>query len=120
MGQELVTFSFTYQDGTSKLTWTLRALLRELLRDLSEFLGHVLILLLFAHLEVVLLLEADEHVAEVVSHKVLQQGVDGVGGIDVVLLHHFIREVGTCFEGETLRLAKGVVTVEEHVLDLEG
>jgi hypothetical protein len=66
----------------------------------------------------VLLLEPDEHVAEVVAHEVFEQRVGIVGGIDVVLLHHLIGEIGTCFEGETLRLAESVVTVEEDVLGL--
>jgi hypothetical protein len=36
-----------------------------------------------------------------------------------VLLEHLVGEIGTCLEGETLRLAEGVVTVEEDVLDLK-
>ena len=65
-----------------------------------------------------LLLEADEHVAEVVTDEVLEERVDSVGSVDVVLLHHLIGEIGTCFERETLRLAESVVTVEEDVFDL--
>ena len=65
-----------------------------------------------------LLLEADEHVAEVVADEVFEERVDSVGSVDVVLLHHLIGEIGTCFERETLRLAESVVTVEEDVFDL--
>ena len=71
-----------------------------------------------AHGEVVLLLKANEHVAEVVAYEVFEQRVGVVGGIDVVLLHHLIGEIGTCFERETLRLAESVVTVEEDIFDL--
>lgn len=65
-----------------------------------------------------LLLKADEHVAEVVADEILKEAVGGVAGIDVVLLEHLVGEVGTCLEGQTLGLAKGVVAVEEDVLDL--
>lgn len=65
-----------------------------------------------------LLLEADEHVAEVVAYEIFEERVDIVSGIDVVLLHHLIGEIGTCFEGETLRLAESVVAVEEDVFGL--
>ena len=36
-----------------------------------------------------------------------------------MLLEHLVGEIRTCLEGKTLRLAEGVVTVEEDVLDLE-
>ena len=98
--------------------WALLALGRELLGDLVELAGDEGVLLFLIHGEVVLLLEAEEHVAEVVAHEVLEKGVDIVDGVDVVLLHHLIGEVGTSFEGETLRLAESVVTVEEDVLGL--
>ena len=38
--------------------------------------------------------------------------------LEVVLLHHLVGEIGTCFECKTLGLAEGVVTVEEDVFDL--
>lgn len=99
-------------------TRALLALGRELLRHLVKLTSHELILLLLAHREVVLLLQSDEHVAEVVPDEVFEKGVDIVGDINVVLLHHLIGEIGTCFEGETLGLAEGVVTVEEDVFNL--
>ena len=100
-------------------TWALLALLRELGCDGRELTTDVVLLLVLAHLEVVLLLESNEHVTEVVSHEVVEEGVDIVGCIDVVLLEHLVCEFSTCFESETLRLAEGVVTVEEDVFDLE-
>lgn len=67
-----------------------------------------------------LLLEADEHVAEVVADKVLEERVGVIAGVDVVLLEYLVGEVGTGLEGKTLGLAESVVTVEEDVLDLES
>ena len=83
-------------------TGALDALLGELRNDSAELHLDVLVNLVVAHLEVVLLLQADEHVAEVVADKVLEQGVGVVAGFDLVLLEHFIGEVGTCLESETL------------------
>jgi hypothetical protein len=80
----------------------LDALLRELLDDLAELAVDVLVDFFGGHFELVLLLQADEHVAEVVADKVLKQGVGIVFGIDVVLLEHLVGEVGTCLKGETL------------------
>ena len=62
---------------------------------------------------------ADEHVAKVVADEVLKERIGIIAGVDLVLLEHLVGEIGTCLEGETLRLAEGVVTVEEDVLDLE-
>jgi len=80
----------------------LDALLRKLLDDLAELAVDVIVNLVGRHFELVLLLQADEHVAEVVADKVLEQGVGVVAGFDLVLLEHFIGEVGTCLESETL------------------
>ena len=98
--------------------WALLALVRKLLGDRVKLTSNELLLLVITHGEVVLLLQSDEHVAEVVTDKVLEERVDVVGGIDVVLLHHFVGEVGTSLEGKTLRLAESVVTVEEDIFDL--
>ena len=95
------------------------AFLGELLGDTSEFLGDIVVLLLRAHGEVVLLLEADEHVAEVVANEIFEQRVGGVAGIDAVFLHDLIGEVRTSLEGQTLRLAQRVVAVEEDVFNLK-
>ena len=65
-----------------------------------------------------LLLESDEHAAEVFPYELLEKGVDGVGGIDVVLLQHFIRELRACLERQTLRLAESVVAVKENIFHL--
>lgn len=100
-------------------TWALDALLAQLGSDAAELHVDILVDLLRRHGEVVLLLEADEHVAEIVADEVLEQRVGGVASIDAVLLQNLIGEVGTSFEGETLRLAEGVVAVEEDVLDLQ-
>lgn len=95
------------------------ALLRELLGDSVKLSGDILVHFILAHLEVVLLLQANEHVAEVVADEVFEEGVDIVSGIDIVLFHDLIGEIGTGLEGQTLRLAEGVVTVEEDVFDLQ-
>lgn len=71
-------------------TGALLALGRQLLGDLVELTGDEIVLLVLGHLEVVLLLDADEHVAEVVADELLQQLVDGVGGVNVVLLQHLV------------------------------
>jgi hypothetical protein len=98
--------------------WALGALLGELLGDLAKLTGNEVLLLLVRHGEVVLLLQADEHVAEVVADEVFEEGVGVVGGIDVVLLHHLVGEISTSLERQTLGLAEGVVAVEEDVFDL--
>jgi hypothetical protein len=98
--------------------WALGALLGELLGDLAKLTGNEVLLLLVRHGEVVLLLQADEHVAEVVADEVFEEGVGVVGGIDVVLLHHLVGEISTGLERQTLGLAEGVVAVEEDVFDL--
>ena len=99
-------------------TGALLALGTELLGDLVELTSHEALHVVVGHGEVVLLLEALEHVAEVVADEVFKERVGVVFGIDVVLLHHLVGEVCTCFESEPLRLAEGVVAVEEDVLDL--
>jgi hypothetical protein len=96
----------------------LSALLRELLGDLAELTSHEVVLLLLWHLEVVLLLQAENHVAEIVPHEVFEQRVGVVSGLDVVLLHDLVGEIRTCLERQTLGLAERVVAVEEDVLDL--
>jgi hypothetical protein len=99
-------------------TWALLALGTELLGDLVELTSNEALHIVVWHGEVVLLLEALEHVTEVVADEVFEKRVGVVFGVDVVLLHHLVGEVCTCFEGEPLRLAEGVVAVEEDVLDL--
>ena len=96
----------------------LNTLLGELLRDFLKFTTDELVLLFLWHAEVVLLLQTEDHVAEVVAYEVLEEAINGVGLVDVVLLHDLVGEVGACFESETLRLAESVVTVEEDVFDL--
>ena len=93
-------------------SWALDAALGELLRDFIKLTRDERILLFIAHLEVVLLHESLDHAAEVHAHEV------GEEAIDVVLLHDLVGEVGAGFEGETLRLAESVVTVEEDIFDL--
>ena len=96
----------------------LNALRTKLLGHRIELTSNELVYLLLGHLKVVLLLESDEHVTEVVPDEVLEERIDIVLSINVVLLHHLIGEIGTCFERETLGLAEGVVTVKEDVFDL--
>lgn len=100
-------------------TWALLALRRELLRHLVELTRDEFVLLFVAHLDVVLLHEPLDHAAEVHTDKVCQETVDGVPLVDVVLLHDLIGEISAGLEGETLRHAEGVVTVEEDVFDLK-
>jgi hypothetical protein len=98
----------------------LDALLGKLVDDLAELAVDVLVHLVVTHLEAVLLLQADEHVAEVVADEVLEERIGVIAGVDGVLLEHLVGEVGAGFEGETLGLAEGVVAVEKEVLYLEG
>ena len=100
-------------------TGALDALLGELFDDLAELTVDELVNLVAAHLEIVLLLQAEEHVAEVVADKVLEERVGVIVGVNVVLLEYLVGEIGACLEGKTLRLAEGVVTVEEDVFDLD-
>ena len=65
-----------------------------------------------------LLLKTGHHASEVLANEVFEEGVGGIALRLVVLLEDLIGEVGTCFESKTLREAKGVVAVEEDVLDL--
>ena len=78
------------------------ALLTELLGDTTEFLANVVVKLFWRHGEVVLLLKSDTHATEVLPNEVFKEGFGGIAGIDVVLLHDFIGEVGTSLEGEVL------------------
>ena len=78
------------------------ALLTELLGDTTEFLANVVVKLFWRHGEVVLLLKTDTHATEVLPNEVFEEGFGGIAGIDVVLLHDFIGEVGTSLEGEVL------------------
>ena len=98
----------------------LGALLAELLGDAVELHADVFLDFVLLHLEVVLLLQAEEHVAEVVANEVLQEAVGVIAGIDLVLLEHLVGEIGASLEGETLGLAERVIAVEEDVLDLLG
>ena len=99
-------------------TWALHTASGQLLGDLVELTVDELVLLIFTHLEVMLLHESLDHPAEVHAHEVGEEAIDGVGLVDVVLLHDLVGKVGACFEGETLRLAESVVAVEEDILDL--
>ena len=67
-----------------------------------------------------LLFQALEHASEVVADEVFKERLGGVSFLHAFLLQEFVGEVGTCLEGEVLRLAKGVVTVEEDILDLQS
>lgn len=98
----------------------LGAFLAELLGDLAQLPSDVVLTLLITHGEVVLLLQTDEHVAEVVAHKVLQERIGVVAGVNLVLLQHLVGEIRTCLERQTLRLAERVVAVEQDILDLEA
>lgn len=70
-------------------------------------------------MKVVLLLETNEHATEVVADEILKQRVNSVAVFLSELFKDFVGEIGTGFEGQTLRLDKSVVAVEEDILDLE-
>lgn len=93
--------------------------LRQLLGDTSELLGDIVLEFVGLEGEVVLLLQADQHATEVLTDKVFEEAVDGVAFWKTVLFKDFVGEIGTCFEGKTLREDEGVVAVEKDVLDLE-
>ena len=98
--------------------WAWLALLTELLGDAAEFLCNVVVEFLRSHGEVVLLLQADAHATEVLANEVVEERLGGVPGVDVVLLHDLVGQVGASLEGEVLTEAEGVVAVEEDILDL--
>ena len=88
-----------------QLLWCTRAwlaFLAEFLCDSTEFLTNVVVKLLWRHGEVVLLLKTDAHAAEVLPNEVFEEGFGGIAGIDVVLLHDLIGQVGTGLEGKML------------------
>ena len=101
-------------------TRTLNRLLAQLASDGAQFLLNVVVHLLRRHLEVVLLLQAVEHTAEVVADKVLKQLLERVALRLAKLLKHLIGQVGAGLEGQALRQTKRVVAVEKDVLDLCG
>ena len=63
-------------------------------------------------------MKSSDHAAEVHADELAEQAINGVGFVDIVLLANLVGELRASFEGETLRLAESVVTVEEDVLDL--
>ena len=88
-----------------QLLWCTRAwlaFLAEFLCDSTEFLTNVVVKLLWRHGEVVLLLKTDAHATEVLPNEVFEEGFGGIAGIDVVLLHDLIGQVGTSLEGKML------------------
>lgn len=80
-------------------TWAWSGFGLELLDDFSEFTTDVLLELFLWHLEVVLLLEADQHSTEVLTDEIFKEGIDGVPLGDIVLLEQLIGEIGAGFEG---------------------
>lgn len=70
--------------------------------------------------EVELLLEVDDHAAEVLADEVIEELGTGVAVGDVIFGEDLVGEVGTGFEGELFREDEGIVTVEEDFSDLEG
>jgi len=100
--------------------WALDSLLAELGSDSVQLLGDVLLKLGIGQLEAVLLLQTLEHASEVVANEVLEESLSGVSLVDLLLCHEFVGEIGTCLEGQVLRLAQGVITVKENILDLQS
>ena len=77
--------------------------LAELLGDGAELGRDELLELLVGHFEVVLGLEGEEHAAEVVADKVLQQALGRVAlVVDAMLLKHLVGEVCAGLEGKML------------------
>ena len=75
--------------------------------------------LIVRDLEVELLLQRDDHAAEVLAHEVGEELGPRVALVDVELGEDLIAEVGAGFEGEFLRKDEGVVAVEEDFGDLD-
>ena len=98
--------------------WAWLALLGQLSGDGTKLTVDVGIDLLWAHLEVVDLLQLVAHAAEVLANERLEQLVHIVLVVDVVLLENLVAEVGASLEGEELGLGERVVAVEENVVDL--
>lgn len=97
----------------------LGCLLAELLGDGAKLGLDKLLELLVGHLEVVLGLESEKHAAEVVANKVLEEALGRVAlVVDAMLLEDLVGELGAGLKGEVLRLAEGVVAVEQDVLGL--
>lgn len=96
------------------------ALLAQFRSDATELHLDVAVNLLVGHVEVVLVLQAIEHAAEVVTHKLLEQLVDRVASGAVILGKHLIGEIGASLESQTLTQAESVVAVQEDVLNLAG
>ena len=80
----------------------LGALFAELGGDAVELLAHVELQLVLGQLKVVLLLQAEQHAAEVVADKVFEEGVGGVAFREAFLLQDLVGEVGASLEGATL------------------
>lgn len=68
--------------------------------------------------EVELLLEVDDHAAEVLADEVIEELGTGVAIGNVVFGEDLVGEVGTSFEGELFREDEGIVTVKEDFSDL--
>jgi hypothetical protein len=97
----------------------LGSLLAELLGDGAELGLDVLLELVVGHFEVVLGLQGEQHAAEVVADEVLEQGLGRVALVgDAMLVEDLVGELGAGLKGQVLRLAEGVVAVEQDVLGL--
>jgi hypothetical protein len=79
--------------------------------DGAELAVDVFVELLGGHGEVVFLLEADHHPAEVVAHEVLEELVDCVALGEAMFLEELVCEIRAGFEGEALGEDEGVVAV---------
>jgi hypothetical protein len=67
----------------------------------------------------VLGLQGEQHAAEVVADEVLEQGLGRVALVgDAMLVEDLVGELGAGLKGQVLRLAEGVVAVEQDVLGL--
>lgn len=70
-------------------------------------------------LDAVALLQGEEHAAEVLADKLLDEGGAGEAQVDVALGVDLVDEVGAGLKGELLGEDKGVVAVEEEGGDLQ-
>lgn len=83
-------------------TWARLSLLAELPRDAVELLADVALQFSVRQCEVVLLLKAHAHAAEVLADEVLEESIGGIALGEALLLHNLVGQVGAGLEGETL------------------
>lgn len=84
------------------------------------FRSHVVFQLGGLHGEVVFLLQAAHHAAEVLAHEGVEELRAGESIGLVLLLEDFIGELGAGFEGEFFGENEGIVAVEEEFCDLRN